>query len=248
MIGLAAAAMLAAMAARAANPDALWNIVSKSCVPHEQDGSGGKPCAFVDLSDGYAVLKDLVGATQFLMIPTERVGGIESPAVLAPDAPDYWADAWAARRFVIERAGRPLGRDDIGLAINSVSGRSQNQLHIHIDCMRPDVRQALRDDAGAIGQTWAPLPMTFSSHTYLARRLDQPELTGVNPFRLLAAGVPAAGADMAHETLVVTGAVSPQGRDGFILLADHADLAAGDFGSGEELLDHSCALAHPAQG
>ena len=37
-----------------------------------------------------------------------------------------------------------MPRDDISLAVNSVYGRSQNQLHIHIDCVRSDVRNALR--------------------------------------------------------------------------------------------------------
>jgi CDP-diacylglycerol pyrophosphatase len=32
------------------------------------------------------------------------------------------------------------------------------------------------------------------------------------------------------------------GTPGFILLADRADLPAGDFASGEELQDHDCAV------
>jgi CDP-diacylglycerol pyrophosphatase len=226
----------------------LWKIVSGACVPHQLDGSGGAPCTLVDLAGGYAVLKDRVGATQFLLIPTARVGGIESPEILAPGAPDYWEDAWQARRFVSERAGRMLGRDEIGLAINSVSGRSQNQLHIHVDCMRPDVRDALHADLDAISDVWRPLPAAVAGHVYLARRLAQPDLANADPFRVLAEGVPEAGADMAHETLVVTGAVFPGGQDGFVLLADRADPATGDTGSGEELLDHSCSLAHTGPG
>ena len=31
---------------------------------------------------------------------------------------------------------------------------------------------------------------------------------------------------------------------GFIILDDHADLTHGDWGSGEELQDHACALGH----
>jgi CDP-diacylglycerol pyrophosphatase len=244
MVAAAVAALLAVAVSRAANPNALWNIVSGACVPHQRDGEGPRPCVLVDLDRGYAVLKDLVGETQFLMIPTVRIGGMESPELLAPDAPSYWADAWAARSFVVARAGRALAPDEIGLAINSVSGRSQNQLHIHVDCIRPDVRATLRDRLAGIGESWAPLPVAFAGHTYLARRIGQPTLDGVDPFRLLAEGVPTARADMAHETMVLTGAALPDGRSGFILLADHADAATGDVGSGEELLDHACALAH----
>src|ERR1700757_2680511 len=68
--------------------DALWTIVHDQCVPHEQRASDPAPCALVDLSGGgdrgYVVLKDPVGATQFLLIPTARVTGIESPALLEP--------------------------------------------------------------------------------------------------------------------------------------------------------------------
>ena len=65
---------------RAADPDALWKIVNGQCVPDQQDHDNPKPCAMVALQDGiergYAVLKDLNGATQFLVIPTARISGI----------------------------------------------------------------------------------------------------------------------------------------------------------------------------
>ncbi len=48
---------------------------------------------------------------------------------------------------------------------------------------------------------------------------------------------------MASQTLVLTGAAFADGRDGFYLLADRVDLLAGDRASGEELLDHDCAVA-----
>jgi CDP-diacylglycerol pyrophosphatase len=134
------------------------------------------------------------------------------------------------------------------MAINSVAARSQNQLHIHVDCIRADVRAALRESIGGIGENWSPLPIPFNGHVYLARRLAGAELHGDDPFRLLAQGAPQAGADMGHETLVVSGAVLPNGTDGFLLLADWADAATGDRGSGEELLDHGCALAHAGPG
>jgi CDP-diacylglycerol pyrophosphatase len=71
-----------------ADADALWTIVHDQCVPHEQRNGAPAPCALVDLSGGenpgYAVLKDINGATQFLLIPTMRITGIESPEVLEP--------------------------------------------------------------------------------------------------------------------------------------------------------------------
>jgi CDP-diacylglycerol pyrophosphatase len=199
----------------------------------------------VDLAGGYAVLKDIVGNTQFLLIPTTRVGGIESPQVLAADAPNYWEAAWQARRYVDELAHRELPRDAIGLAINSVDGRTQNQLHIHVDCMRLDVIAALRDHAGAVGPQWASFPVPLVGHDYEAMRLTQASLAGVNPFVLLADGVPGARGDMGLFTLVVVGD-SYQGKDGFVLLAGRANPSTRNWGSGEELQDHACAAATAA--
>ena len=242
LLSAACLALLAAPRGMAADPNALWQIVGGKCVPDQEQHHSPAPCEMVDLTDGYAVLKDIVGNTQFLLIPTTRVGGIESPQVLAADAPNYWEAAWQARRYVDERAHRELPRDAIGLAINSVDGRTQNQLHIHVDCMRLDVVTALREHASAIGSRWAPFPVPLVGHYYNAMRLAQTSLTGVNPFVLLADGVPGARDDMGLFTLVVVGD-SYQGKNGFVLLAGRANLATRNWGSGEELQDHACAAA-----
>ena len=43
---------------------------------------------------------------------------------------------------------RTLPRDDIALAINSATARSQNQLHIHVDCLSIPVIEALHSHLG----------------------------------------------------------------------------------------------------
>jgi CDP-diacylglycerol pyrophosphatase len=235
---LAAAALALATQRAAADPNALWQIVGEQCVPDERQFHIPAPCVLVDLAGGYAVLKDIVGNTQFLLIPTTRIGGIESPAILAPGTPNYWATAWQARHFVEERARHPLPRDAIGLAINSLHGRSQNQLHIHIDCMRLDVIAALHEHASSIGAQWSKFPLPLVGHPYMVMRLMQEDLGSTNPFVLLADGIPGARADMADYTLVVAGADS-----GFVVLAGHASPAAGNWGAGEQLQDHACAAA-----
>jgi CDP-diacylglycerol pyrophosphatase len=215
----------------AADPNALWQIVSGKCVPDEQQNQSPKPCAQVDLAGGYAVLKDIVGDTQFLLIPTTRVSGIDSPEILAQGAPNYFEAAWQARHFVDERAHRNLPRDDISLAINAADAISQNQLHIHVDCVRLDVQAALREHADAIGTSWAPFPAKLVGHDYVAMRIDQADLTHANPFLLLADGIPGARGDMGAYTLIVVGQPS-----GFVVLAGH--------GWGEALQDHACTVAH----
>lgn len=220
------------------DPSALWNIVGGQCVPDQLAHADPAPCAMVDLNSGSAVLKDLVGATQFLLIPTERTSGIEDPAILAPRAPNYFAAAWRARSFVDERAGSTLPRQWLSLAINSAFARSQNQLHIHVDCVRPDVHDALAEHAAAIGPDWAPFPVPLAGHRYEAMSVSGAGLDAANPFVLLADGVTGARDDMAARTLVVVGSVGADGRPGFVILTDHADLAAGDQAEGEQLQDH----------
>lgn len=252
--GAAIAIVLASVArsGQAANPDALWNIVHGQCVPDQQQRGDPAPCAFVDLRDGdargYVVLKDIVGATQYLLIPTARVPGIESPLLLAPGAPNYFGDAWRERGYTERAAGHPLPREAISLAVNSAFGRSQNQLHIHIECIGSDVLAALQRQRAAIGDRWAPLSEPLMGHRYLAMGVPGDALDGTNPFVLLADGVPGARAAMGEQTLVVVGAKFADGSPGFIILTDRVDLATGDRASGEELQDHGCALARSPAG
>lgn len=241
---LGAIALLALLAGRAsaADPDALWKIVHGKCVPHATAGEGPAPCAFVDLAGGYAVLKDIRGATQFLLIPTARVAGIESPEILAPGAPNYWRAAWEARRFVDEKAGRQLPREDVSLAINAAARRSQNQLHIHVDCIRADVKATLAANAAKIGTRWTTLPLPPAAHPYMVRRIDSSDLAGIDPFRLVADELPGAKAAMGAQTVVLTGAPAEGDGPGFYLLDDHVEPAEPSRGWGEELQDHGCAL------
>jgi len=233
----------------AADPDALWKIVHGLCAPHEAAALDPSPCAFVSPGSahqlGYAVLKDLTGETQYLLIPTDRVTGIEDPKLSGPDSETYLSAAWAFRTLVFARLGHALPASDVGLAINSLYGRSQNQLHIHIDCVRPDVRDALRRDQAAIGPDFKALPEPLASHGYLAMAIPAKDLETTSLFRRLAGTVPAGSMD--RETLVVIGAILPTGAPGFDVLVDRADPAGADMASGEELLDHDCAVKadHP---
>jgi len=135
-----------------------------------------------------------------------------------------------------------MPRETLSLAINSAVGRTHNQLHIHIDCVRADVRDALRRARAQIGRHWAPLPVLLVGHRYQAMRLDGERLDDRNPFKLLARGEPGAAADMGHHTLVVVGMWYDDGGAGFVILDDHADPAHHDVASGEDLQDHDCAI------
>jgi CDP-diacylglycerol pyrophosphatase len=239
----------AGSAAHAADRMALWRIAHDKCVPDQKTNGAPAPCAFVDIADGedkgVVILKDLNGIAQHLAIPTRRVTGIESPDILDPALPNYWRAAWAGRSFLNARLPHELPRDAVGLAINASSRRSQDQLHIHIDCVAPDVRAALEAYRADLSADWHVLPFTLQGRRYWARRLDSVDLSDAAPFRLLADGVAGAKGDMAQETLVAIGATFAPASPGFILLADHADPGAG--GHGEDLLDARCAVANAPQ-
>lgn len=240
LLALALAGALAAGACSKGDPDALWKIVHGRCVQDQQQHGDPAPCALVAFDageqQGYAVLKDRNGPYQFLLIATAPVSGIESPALLAADAPPYFAAAWRARSFVEQAAHRSLPREDLSLAINSRYGRSQNQLHIHIDCLKPAVRDTLRAHLGEVGDRWAPLQVPLEGRRYRAMRISEAAFELANPFALL--GVPQA--EMARHTLVVAGTSFEDHTPGFILLDDTASPWRLDRGHGEDLQSHSC--------
>jgi CDP-diacylglycerol pyrophosphatase len=237
-----AAAILGVAQTACADRLALWHIVHDQCVAGFTRNGNPAPCQAVRIEGGVdrgdVVLKDLIGTTQFLLIPTGRVTGIEDPVVLQPDAPNYFADAWQAIGIVAEYAHAKLPRDDLSVAVNAEAARSQDQLHIHMDCVRADVRDALHRMAGNIAGSWTPLAETIDGHRYQAMRINGDSMDATNPFRSLADGVPGAKGEMGHYTLVVVGMTYGDGMPGFVLLEGQ-----GDANSGEDLQDHDCAVA-----
>jgi CDP-diacylglycerol pyrophosphatase len=237
--------------------DILWNYVHGRCVPDMLMNHVPAPCVSVDLTGGeehgFVVWKDSAGNSQYLVMPTKKITGIESPAILLPDATNYFADAWMATTLVDQRVRQALPRANFALAINSVSGRSQDQLHIHIDCVQPNVKSSLEQVGSQIGTTWQSLPVKLAGHNYRAMWIPGGELGERNPFRRLADSLSYPAQEMAAHTLVLVGA-ERNGQPGFILLDGKVPFIAValspwiklGLGSGEELEDHSCQVAHGA--
>lgn len=191
----------------------LWPIVQYCLAP--QHGAGAPACFLTDKARGYALLKDIRGPTQVLLVATDRRYGIEDPRIEAADAPNYFAAGWAARRCVSRLAGHEVPDGEISLAINSMRGRTDGQMHIHIDRIRPEVAAKLGPDTAEL---------MFGAHRYAVRHIAS--LASVNLFAEEAArGVGAVG----EETIVVAG--DPRG--GFYVLTDHVN--GTDRASGEEL-------------
>ncbi|MGN6666976.1 MAG: CDP-diacylglycerol diphosphatase [Trinickia sp.] len=227
-----------------ADPNALWQIVNLDCVPAARTTGRTGVCTTVDLPGRYALLRDREGVAQHLLIPTDRISGIESPQLLAPSSPNYWADAWDARSYVeaaLEKAHRvPVADDQIGLEINSAMRRSQEQLHIHIDCVRAGTASVLarhRKDPARVW-TWD----TIDGTRYRIMRVPGPAFD-FNPFDIVAGQHPSPDV-MAQQTIFVTGA-GPSAKDaGWLVVNSSLDIDGGT-GSAETLLDHQCEAAPP---
>jgi CDP-diacylglycerol pyrophosphatase len=238
---LFAAGLLMAMTPETARPASeLWWVVHDVCVTDQRLFRVPAPCVYVNLRQGWAVVKDTRARTHLLLVPTRRISGIESASLLTPNAPNYWQYAWSARRFLGRLAGRPVPREDIALLINAVAGRTQNQLHIHLDCVAPDIARSLRDHMGEIGEAWRTLPVSLGGHPVLVRRLYGEDFGDQDPFKLLAEGVPDARAHMGDQVLGAVGAVFADGRPGFVLIAHAFPPPAVD--PREQILDHACKI------
>jgi CDP-diacylglycerol pyrophosphatase len=231
------------------DPNALWHIVHDRCVPDQMEHADPAPCSEVSIAsgveNGFAVLKDNSPRKpyEFLLIPTRRISGIESPLILAPDTPNYFQQAWNARFYVSGLLGVRLARDMVGLAVNSARNRTQDQLHIHVDCVRRDVRDLLAAKEGALTDRWSKLEA--AGHAYMALKLPAEALARSNLFQILADGIAGARDHMDIETLAVIGASFKDGSEGFYVLSSEA----GPFvpAHAEELLDPSCELARGAR-
>lgn len=237
------AALFVGLGAATLPRDILWHV-EQTCVLDQRLTGSPFPCLAVQpepAEAGVAVLRAPFRRTHVVAMPLARISGIEAPELLAADAPNYLMAAWAARRFVQADASRPLAWADLGLAVNSQATRSQDQLHIHIECVRRGLKRQFAERLSQYPtDTWQPAGLVFQHQDYWARRVDKPSLAGLNVFAM-AHDIPALAEDPALTILAVIGVTDPARGDGFLLLAGRSDSTRGPAQStSEDLLDHSC--------
>lgn len=220
------------------NPDALRQIVLEQCLSNQLQRHNPAPCAEVKPDAGYVVFKDRNGPLQYLLMPTYRINGTESPLLSQSGTPNFFWLAWQARGFMSQKYGQEIPDKAVSLTINSPSGRTQNHFHIHISCLRPDVRTQLDDNMAKISTRWLPLPGGLRGHEYLARRVTENELAQRSPFMMLAEEVPDARDHMGRYAL----AMVRQSDESFVLLATQRDLLSLNLASAEEIQDHQCQI------
>ncbi len=200
------------------DPDCLWKIINEACVPNQISRGSPSPCKFVDLTrgqeQGWAILKDRKGAAQFLLIPTRQVAGIGDPVLVPPvPHPNYWQAAWEARERSARCLSPAIDNDLIGLAVNSgqidpstgkLVGHSQNQLHIHIDCIRGKTMTALKASLAKYPafNTWTPFDVE-GRNVYERWSTVADTLQNIDVFKLVSDRAQDRGASMISQTIAV---------------------------------------------
>lgn len=221
VIGGGLALVLGAAFAVAADRDALWHVV-RACVAAKQLTGLPFPCLEVNLSKGeaagYAVLRP-PWSNDMILTPTRRSVGVEDPFLQSPDAPNYFADAWRARGMIVTANGRRPARDQVALIVNSAIVRDQDQLHVHVGCLKPGARRFLDEKrAGFPFDEWRLIGAVIPHQPFWAMRVRSADLDGVDPFRLVHAQLGRLVKDFADVAIAVAGTDS----DEFLILASYA--------------------------
>ena len=223
--------------------DQLLHIVRDRCVPSFRKSGDPSPCAAIepgpggDIEAGVAILKDRKPGAHYLTIPIRLITGIESPLLLAAGTPNYFAAAWENRQYLETVVNHAVPRDAVGLAVNSVCARGQEQLHIHMECLRPDIHDGLRVAAGTLpAGHW--ITVSIADSTYDAIRVSSDGLETFDPVKLLAEHLAATGRKFNAETSLLAAGVRVGDAPGFVILTHDTRP------SGEQLLDPNCAIAH----
>jgi CDP-diacylglycerol pyrophosphatase len=238
---------LAVLEAWAADPQrgALWQVV-RACLADYRLTGRAFPCLDVELAGGeergHVILRPPFGPPDTVLAPTRRIEGVEDAWLQSPAAPNYFEAAWEARSFLPNVDGRAPPRETIALAVNSRSGRSQDQLHIHIGCQTQEMRRILLAFASGLKiDSWTRIGAVTPGSELWALRVPQPDLAGVKPFRLAAEGLADMVKNRARLTIAVAG-VRVEDRDEVVILAaDAGEPGQGGQVAAEQLVDPACA-------
>jgi CDP-diacylglycerol pyrophosphatase len=227
LIGSAAFAYAANLASR----NALWQVTRVCALDRETTGSP-MPCLEVNLADGrahgYAVLRPPFGRPDTILTPTARVVGLEDPFLQGEDAPNYFALAWDARRWL---APEPAS-ERVALAVNSRLARSQDQLHVHIGCLSPDFMDRLKGGVGPKPGVWFRGPDMAPGLEFWTYRSGK-DVSALAPFRLLKSLVGDAAA-MRRTTLGVA-----QWKGEFVVAAMRSR-PGGWYAAAEDMINGGC--------
>ncbi|RZU39810.1 CDP-diacylglycerol diphosphatase [Edaphobacter modestus] len=194
-----------------------------------RDLASDRDCREYDPVNKYVIIKDNAPSkpAAFLLIPSEKVRGIDDKRIFKTPYLNLWANAW-------DQSERYPGWGDhrIGMAINSAHARTQDQLHVHISCIDAKVAEILdRHEKNAKPHT---VQLPPANNTYNVTTVN--DLTdGQSPFQI-ARQIPDMG-KMADKSVAVVKSKEP-GRY-YVLTTAYKDSKGG---AAEELLDQRCGV------
>lgn len=228
-----------------ARSDALWLVTQNLYMTHDAYRHDPAPCQQVyqpqGREQGFSILQNPRYPYHFILVPNLAMSGIESIALSREGRTDYFGYAWLMRYRLMATYGAAVPEDMLGMAINSAFGRSQNQLHIHLTCLREDVRRQLQAERPYISEQWRPLPDRMLNHTWYARRVMQPTAMGIYPVASVAREFHLSPPQLAEYGVALVPATFA-GEEGFILLTTRRGWDKGNRASVESLLDKRCEI------
>lgn len=208
-------------------PNTLWSLVECCSLSITSNTS----CTAYDAKRDYVIIKDNdpKKSKAYLIMPTAKVTGMEDPQIFQPSLSALWKDGWEIAEKYIARPAAGMG-----LAINSRDARTQNQLHIHISCVRADVARVLADAQDLAFYPGKARAMRLPPDDKLYQVVKVRKLDGVdNPFEIGATSrVPET---MGNRGTAVVGAANAD--EYYVLNTYRGD---GSDGSSEELLAQTC--------
>ena len=183
------ATILPGTCASAQDRSAIWRVVKDKCVASHIDTGRPAPCVVIGhdprTKQGYSVLKDIKGPAHYLSIPTFKLPGMESPELLRASSANWFAIASSQRSLLDWAMVTPPPADRLALTINSRVGRGQEQLHIHISCIRADVDQILMSRLSDIPEDRFREPFEIDRARYRDMFMLERKFLGANIFRLV---------------------------------------------------------------
>lgn len=206
--------------------DVLWKL-TQCCT---RDLTSNKGCKEYDPVNRYVIIKDnaVTKPQAYLLIPTEKVTGIDDKRIFKAPYVNLWANAW-------DRSERYPGWADrrIGLAINSAHSRTQDQLHVHISCIDARVARTLDErESQEGGDATYTLQLPPANNTYTVTMRN--DLTDKESPFWIAREIDR-GEAMGNKSVAVV--KSKEAGRYFVLTTFYKD---GKGGSAEELLDQRC--------
>jgi CDP-diacylglycerol pyrophosphatase len=214
------------------NPNALWNLVG-CCIQGKDKNNRWKDihCEDYNKTYQYILAKDASSSKKnaYLIIPTIQMPGIESSLTLSSPTLDIWQDGWSQSQGLL----KPPKGAKIGLAINSALGRDQNQLHIHIACVRSDVLKTLAGTKNFSIDPAKPTKLILPPNNNPYEAIQLSSLAGnSSPFKVVRLLPHVSSSNIREQSIAIV--EGPQSQT-WILLNTHAN--GQNKGEAEELLN-----------